>query len=143
MTTQGMITQGTFSYLPDLTDDEIEAQVRYALLNEWSVSIELTDDPNPRNFYWEMWGLPMFDLADPRGAMIEINACRTAFPDHYVKVNAFDPRKGHETIALSFLVQRPAPEPGFRLDRQHGPGRTNRYSLHSYATERPHGERYQ
>ncbi len=24
------ITQGTFSYLPDLTDEQIEAQLRYA-----------------------------------------------------------------------------------------------------------------
>jgi len=26
------------------------------------VNIEFTDDPHPRNNFWEMWGLPMFDL---------------------------------------------------------------------------------
>ena len=28
------------------------------------VSVEYTDDPHPRNIYWEMWGMPMFDLKD-------------------------------------------------------------------------------
>ena len=56
------ITQGTFSFLPDLTDEQIAAQVRYALDHGWAISVEYTDDPHPRNSYWEMWGLPMFDL---------------------------------------------------------------------------------
>jgi len=59
------ITQGTFSYLPDFTDEEISAQISYALCNNWPVSVEFTDDPHPRNVYWEMWGLPMFDLKNP------------------------------------------------------------------------------
>ncbi len=56
------ITQGTFSFLPELTDEQIDAQVRYALEHGWAISVEYTDDPHPRNSYWEMWGLPMFDL---------------------------------------------------------------------------------
>jgi ribulose-bisphosphate carboxylase small chain len=137
-----MITHGTFGCLPDLDDDQIAAQLRYAVDQGWAVSIELTDDPHPHNRFWEMWGLPMFDLTGPEAPLHEIRACREAFPDQYVRVNAFDNRKGRETIALSFLVQRPRVEPGFRLDRQTGPGRTTRYALHSYAADRPHGERY-
>ena len=137
-----MITQGTFASLPDLDDDEVEAQLRYALDGGWAISVELTDDPNPRNVLWELWGLPMFDLTDPRAALAEVRACREAFPNHYVRVNAFDNRQGRETIALSFLVQRPAAEPGFRLERQARPGRTLGYALHAYATDRPAGERY-
>lgn len=137
-----MITQGTFGQLPEFDDDEIEAQLRYALDQGWAISIELTDDPHPRNIFWEMWGLPMFDLTDPGAALAEIEACREAFPNQYVKVNAFDSSTGRETIALSFLVQRPGHEPGFRLDRQHGPGRTNLNTLHAYAAEQPHGQRY-
>ncbi len=41
------ITQGTFSYLPDLTDDQIRSQIQYALDNKWAVQIEFTDDPTP------------------------------------------------------------------------------------------------
>ena len=49
---------GTFSYLPDLTDEQIEAQLRYALRNGWAIMVEHTDDPHPRNRCWEMWGQP-------------------------------------------------------------------------------------
>ncbi|MHA6779817.1 ribulose bisphosphate carboxylase small subunit [Pseudonocardia saturnea] len=136
------ITQGTFSYLPDFTDEEILAQIGYALANEWPLSVEYTDDPHPRNSFWEMWGLPMFDLHDPAGVLMEINACRAAHPNGYVKLNAYDARLGRQTTALSFIVQRPAEEPGFRLERQEGPDRTIRYTTHAYATGSPAGERY-
>ena len=39
------VTQGTFSFLPDLTDEQIEAQIHYALRNGWAISVEYTDDP--------------------------------------------------------------------------------------------------
>ena len=32
------ITLGTFSYLPDLTDDEIALQLRYAIGNDWAMA---------------------------------------------------------------------------------------------------------
>lgn len=136
------ITQGQFSFLPDLTDEQILAQVKYALDQGWAVNVEYTDDPHPRNTYWEMHGLPMFDLRDPAGAMMEIKACRQTFPQHYIRVTAFDARRGWETPRMSFIVNRPANEPGFRLQRQEGPGRTIRYTTHAYASERPSGERY-
>jgi ribulose-bisphosphate carboxylase small chain len=136
------ITQGTFSYLPDLTDEEITAQIEYALANDWPLSVEFTDDPHPRNTYWEMWGLPMFDLKDAAGVLMEVNACRAAHPDVYVRLNAYDARLGRQTTALSFIVQRPSDEPGFRLDRHEAADRRIRYTTHSYATERPAGRRY-
>ena len=136
------ITQGTFSFLPDLTDAEIRAQIAYALAQGWALSVEYTDDPHPRNVYWEMWGMPMFDLRDAAGVLMEVNACRRAFPDHYVKVNAFDSTRGWETTRLSFLVNRPKTEPGFRVARQEGPGRSIRYTVESYAVDRPEGTRY-
>ena len=136
------ITQGTFSYLPDLSDEQIRAQVQYCLDNDWAVSIEVTDDPHPRNAYWDMWGMPMFDLRDAAGVMGEIQACRTARPGTYIKVNGYDRRYGRQTTALSFLVQRPRAEPGFRLERQEVNDRVVRYTLHAYATDKPAGERY-
>lgn len=136
------ITQGTFSYLPDLTDEEIVAQIQYCLDNGWPLSVEFTDDPHPRNVYWEMWGLPMFDLTDAVGVMGEINACRAAQPQCYIKLNAYDARLGRQTTALSFIVQRPDNEPGFRLDRQEMSDRRIRYTTHAYSAERPAGSRY-
>lgn len=136
------ITQGTFSFLPDLSDDEIKAQVQYCLDNDWPVSIEYTDDPHPRNTYWDMWGLPMFDLKDAVGVMNEINRCREAFPNHYVRVTGYDRRLGRQTTAISFIVNRPKEEPGFYLERQEGQDRQVRYTIRPYAASKPSGERY-
>ena len=136
------LTQGAFSFLPDLTDEQIRAQVEYCLKNNWAVSIEYTDDPHPRNVYWEMHGQPMFDLKDAAGVMHEIQECRLAHPGHYIKVNAFDSTHGWESLRLSFIINRPASEPGFDLVRTEAAGRTLRYTTRAYAAERPEGQRY-
>lgn len=137
------ITQGCFSYLPDLTDPQIAAQCRYCLNQGWAIALEYTDDPHPRNTYWAMWGQPMFDLQDPAGVLQELQACRAARPGHYIRINAFDASPGWETVRMSFIVQRPPVEPGFRLVRQEGPGRSLRYTMESYAVGRnPEGTRY-
>lgn len=48
---------------------------------------------------------------------------------------------GRQTTALSFSVERPLHEPGFRLVRQEGADRRVRYFTISYATDAPEGER--
>ena len=125
------ITQGTFSFLPDFTDEQIEAQLRYAVGNGWALSIEYTDDPHPRNAYWEMWGLPHFDLPDDgvETVMREVRACREAFPEAYVKLLAYDATYGRQTTALSFIVNRPPVEHGFELERYEDHDRLLRYRL--------------
>ncbi|HXY08793.1 MAG TPA: ribulose bisphosphate carboxylase small subunit [Terriglobales bacterium] len=128
------ITQGTFSYLPDFTDEEIKAQVRYCLANNWAFSVEHTDDPHPRNAYWEMWGLPMFEMRNLDDAMDQIQTCRQAFPDDYIKVNGYDRTKGRQTTMLSFIVHRPKEEPGFFLERTEDQDRRIRYTIRSKAT---------
>ena len=136
------VTQGAFSFLPDLSDGEIRAQIEYCLKNGWAVSVEYTDDPHPRNTFWEMFGMPMFDLKDAAGVMDEVIRCRKTFPNHYVKVNAFDSSHGWESLRLSFIVNRPKDEPGFGLIRQESAGRRVRYTTRAYAADRPEGSRY-
>ena len=140
--TGSRLTQGQFSFLPDLTDAQIIAQIQYALGQGWALSVEYTDDPHPRNTYWEMFGNPMFDLKDPAGILLEINACRKTFPQHYVRVTAFDSTQGVESPRMSFIVNRPKHEPGFRVVRQEAAGRSIRYTVESYAVDRPEGSRY-
>jgi ribulose-bisphosphate carboxylase small chain len=137
------LTQGTFSFLPDLTREQIAAQVNYCLEQGWAVSIEYTDDPHPRNTYWEMYGQPMFDLQDAEAVMLEVDAALEALPNQYIKLNGFDATLGWETVRLSFIINRPQTEPGFRLERREEEGRKIRYATHSYATEKPSGQRYQ
>jgi ribulose-bisphosphate carboxylase small chain len=122
------VTQGSFSFLPDLSDVQISAQIEYCLANNWAIGIEYTDDPHPRNVYWEMWGNPMFDLRDAKGVMMEIDACRKANPEHYIRVNAFDSTRGWETVRLSFIVNRPKVEPALEMTRSEVSGRSQRYS---------------
>jgi ribulose-bisphosphate carboxylase small chain len=135
------ITQGQFSFLPELTDAEIVQQVEYGLQRGYAWSIEYTDDPHPRNTYWEMFGMPLFDLRDAAGVLAELQHCRLTFPQHYIRLVAFDSTRGIESIAMSFIVNRPPTEPGFGLIRQEGPGRLVRYTVRGYGTDRPEGER--
>lgn len=138
----GRITQGQFSFLPDLTDKEITAQIEYGLKRGYAWSVEYTDDPHPRNTYWSMYGNPMFDLHDAAGVLQELQACRKAFPRHYIRMMAFDSTRNVETIAMSFIVNRPASEPGFMLERQEVHGRSLRYTTRGYGAVQPEGERY-
>jgi ribulose-bisphosphate carboxylase small chain len=138
----GRLTQGQFSFLPDLSEEEIIAQIEYGLGKGYAWSVEYTDDPHPRNTYWEMWGMPMFDLQDAAGVMLELQECRKAFPRHYIRLMAFDNTRGIESIAMSFIVNRPPSEEGFTLERQEIQGRSIRYTVRGYGANRPEGQRY-
>jgi len=136
------LTQGTFSYLPPLSDDEIRAQIEYALGKGWPISIEYSDDPHPRNVYWEMYELPMFDERNADKIMERLARARSEFPQHYIKINAYDRSLGRQTTALSFIVNRPSHEPGFALERTSSHDRVQRYTLRPYALDQPKGQRY-
>jgi ribulose-bisphosphate carboxylase small chain len=138
----GKLTQGQFSFLPELTDAEITLQIQYGLDKGYAWSVEYTDDPHPRNTYWEMFGNPMFDLHDAAGVLGELRECRKAFPNHYVRLMAFDSTRGIESIAMSFIVNRPKSEPGFALERQEMQGRKVRCTTRAYSAVRPELERY-
>jgi ribulose-bisphosphate carboxylase small chain len=142
MTTGLRVTQGTFSYLPDLTDDEIKAQIEYGIENGWAIAIEFTDDIHPRNVYWEMWGMPIFDVKDASAGLMEVKRCREAFPTRYIRVTLYNPNLTKQTIGLQFLVNRPEHEPGFMLERQEAQDRVIRYRLRAYSDDKPHGDRY-
>lgn len=135
------ITQGTFSFLPDLTDEQIAAQVRYALSNGWALGVEHTDDPHPRNLYWDIWGQPLFDLADDEDDVVlrEVRECREAFPTEYVKLIAYDSSRGRQTTRLSFIVNRPSHESGFAIDRTDDHDRVIRYRLRRETLPGPTG----
>ena len=136
------ITQGCYSFLPDLADEQISTQVQYCLDRGYGVNIEFTDDPHPRNTYWDMWGQPMFDLKDAAGVISELTACRKAFGDRYIRISAFDSSHGWESVKLSFIVNRPAEEGGFFLERQEIEGRIVRYTTRPYSAQLPEGQRY-
>lgn len=137
------LTQGAFSFLPDLTDEQIVKQIQYAINRGWALSVEWTDDPHPRNSYWDMWGLPLFGIKDAAAIMFEVNACRKAKPSCYVKIQAFDNTRCVESCSMSFIVQRPnGNEPGFGLLRNESRDRRIQYTITSYSCQKPEGYRY-
>tara|TARA_R110000764_G_scaffold240105_1_gene343081 strand:- start:135057 stop:135485 length:429 start_codon:yes stop_codon:yes gene_type:complete len=137
------LTQGTFSFLPDLTDDQIGKQVQYCIDNGWAINLEFTDDPHPRNTYWQMWGHPMFDIKDASAVIFELKECRKVYDNYYIRLSAFDSSHGWESVKLSFIVNRPnVEEVGFHLQRTEVDGRNIRYTTQAYATQHPSGKRY-
>jgi ribulose-bisphosphate carboxylase small chain len=121
-------TQGCFSFLPDLTDEQITKQIQYCIDKGWAVNIEFTDDPHPRNTFWDMWGHPMFDVADAAAIMLELRECRRTYGDRYIRLSGFDSSHGWESVRISFLVNRPEVEPEFHLIRSEAGGRSIRYT---------------
>jgi ribulose-bisphosphate carboxylase small chain len=93
------------------------------------MNVEWTDDPHPRNSYWELWGLPLFDVKDPASVMFELREARKSCAAGYIRINAFDASYGTESCVMSFIVNRPTNEPGFYLERQEGEGRRIAYTI--------------
>lgn len=122
------ITQGCFSFLPDLNDEQITKQVEYCLENGWAIGVEHTRDPHPRNTYWEMWGNPMFDLRDAKGVMMELEDCRKANEGAYIRLCAFSDERGVESVKMSFIVNRPKVEPGIKMTRTDYVDRAQKYA---------------
>ena len=75
----------------------------------------------------------MFDARDLDVPIRELNNCRQAFPNHYIKLNGYDRTKGKQTTMLSFIVHRPKKEPGFTLERAEGADRRIHYTIRSKA----------
>lgn len=137
------LTQGCFSFLPDLTDAQIERQINYAIQKGWAMNVEWTDDPHPRNSYWELWGLPLFDIKDSGAVMFELQEARKSCAPGYIRINAFDASYGTESCVMSFIVNRPSNEPGFYLDRTESKGRNITYTIKSYSVQgNAEGSRY-
>ena len=80
----------TFSYLPEMTADQIRAQVEYIVSKGWNPAIEHTEPANASGSYWYMWKLPMFGETDVDAILAEAEACHKAHPDNHVRLIGFD-----------------------------------------------------
>jgi ribulose-bisphosphate carboxylase small chain len=115
----------TFSFLPPLSDGEISRQVDYIVRNGWTPCLEFADATQAYaddvstirlrgnavplyydNRYWTMWKLPMFGCTDGQQVLREIQNCRRAFPDAYLRLVGFDAIRQVQVAGL--LVNRPA-----------------------------------
>ncbi len=97
----------TFSYLPELSTEQLAQQIRSILGRHLVVAIEYTNAPDPYDHYWTMWKLPLFGTDDPAVVLAELEACRNANPGAYIKINGYDPVRQGQVV--SFVAARPEP----------------------------------
>merc|ERR1711972_180583 len=125
------ISQGVFSYLPDLSWDEIAAQIEYGLEKCWVPALEYSSFPHPRNYFWEMAGLPMFEMEGAEEILGYVEAVLelARSTNQYVRLCFYDNTRGTETCVCSFIIHRPTTELELALDRLEGPGRNISYTI--------------
>ena len=80
----------TFSYLPEMTKEQIRAQVAYIVSKGWNPAIEHCEPENAHGNYWYMWKLPMFGETDIDRILGEADAAHKAHPDNHVRLVGFD-----------------------------------------------------
>ncbi len=93
----------TFSFLPPLTQNEIARQIQYILNRGWTAGIEYSTDTSPANSYWNFWKLPFFGEKQVSEIMEEMQNCREAFPNAYIRIIGYDNiRQGqvHSFVAM-------------------------------------------
>ncbi len=95
----------TFSYLPELADEEVAAQVRAVVDRGLVVAIEHTERPDPYDHYWSLWKLPLFAAPDADAVLEELSECRRAHPEAYVRVSGYDAERQGQVV--SFVAHRP------------------------------------
>ena len=108
MTVPATIRLETFSYLPGLSDEQVAGEVEHILRQGLVPAVEYTLQPGPRNVYWSMWGLPMFEVRSGKEVVTALAACAEANPGAFVKLIGYDPRRQGQVA--SFVVHRPAPD---------------------------------
>jgi len=93
----------TFSYLPPLSMQQVVRQLHYLLQQGLVPAVEYVEKPAPRDHYWTMWKLPLFEARAAEDVLAEIEACKAANPRCYIKLIGYDRRR--QTQAISFVVQ--------------------------------------
>jgi ribulose-bisphosphate carboxylase small chain len=93
------------SYLAQLDDHQLARQIQYLLDEGLVPAIEYVRQPDPHNHYWDMWKLPLFQARAVEDVLTEIQACKTAHPDCFIKLIGYDRRR--QTQEVSLIVRQP------------------------------------
>ncbi|XWS28107.1 hypothetical protein CRYUN_Cryun25bG0037000 [Craigia yunnanensis] len=106
----------TLSYLPPLSDDSIAKQIDYMMKKGWIPCIEFDEGGTvhrenssiPGYYdgrYWTLWKLPMFGCNDSSQVLNEIQECKKAYPNTYIRCLAFDNKQ--QAQCMAFVIQKP------------------------------------
>jgi ribulose-bisphosphate carboxylase small chain len=94
----------TFSYLPQLSAEEIREQVRYVIAQGWNPAVEHVEPERSFNHYWYMWKLPMFGEQNVDVVLAELENCRREHPGHHVRLIGYD--NYAQSQGTAFVVYR-------------------------------------
>jgi ribulose-bisphosphate carboxylase small chain len=95
---------GTFSYLPAMDAARVRKQVEYILAKGWTPAIEHVEPARAMDVYWYLWKLPLFGETNVDAVFREIEECRRANPNHYVRLVGLDSLK--QTQGAAMVVYR-------------------------------------
>ncbi|XP_030536821.1 ribulose bisphosphate carboxylase small subunit, chloroplastic [Rhodamnia argentea] len=110
----------TLSYLPPLSPQQLAREVDYLLRKGWipCLEFELENGFIHRKYhsspgyydgrYWTMWKLPMFGCTDSAQVLKELEECKKAYPNSFVRIIGFDNKR--QVQCISFIASKP---PGF------------------------------
>jgi len=95
----------TFSYLPQMTPEQVRRQIAYAIAQGWNPAVEhAAKGTAAKVSFWHMWKLPMFGEQSVDVVLTEIEACHREFPDQMVRFIAYDNYAQSQGVA--FVVYR-------------------------------------
>jgi ribulose-bisphosphate carboxylase small chain len=94
----------TFSYLPQMTLDQIRKQVNYIVSQGWDPAVEHTEPENATSSYWYMWKLPLFGEDDVNKILAEVEECHLANPKNHVRLIGYDNYK--QSQGSSMVIYR-------------------------------------
>ena len=96
------------SYLAQLDERQLARQIQYLLDEGFVPAIEYVRQPDPRDHYWGMWKLPLFQARGIEDVLTEIQACAALHPDCFIKLIGYDRRR--QTQPVSLVVHQPRQE---------------------------------
>lgn len=94
----------TFSYLPQLSAEEIRAQIQYIIAQGWNPAVEHVEPAGAARNYWFMWKLPMFGEQSVDVVLEELDACHREHPTHHIRLIGYD--NYTQSQGTAFIVYR-------------------------------------
>jgi ribulose-bisphosphate carboxylase small chain len=95
---------GTFSYLPEMTPEQLRKQIAYVVARGWTAAVEHAEPGHAAGSYWYMWKLPMFGEASVERILAEAEACHRAHPGHHVRLIGYD--SARQTQGTALVIRR-------------------------------------
>ncbi len=97
-------TLETFSFLPELTQEEVYEQINYMLAQGLTPAIEHEAPAQATDHYWPMWKLPFFGETELGNVVNELEECHRSYPDHHVRLIGYDSYT--QSQGVCFVVYR-------------------------------------